>query len=138
MTGAPADPPPVLALRSVAKHYGRAAHRHSVLEGVDFALADGEFVAVVGYSGSGKTTLLSLLAGLVEPDAGRVEMDGAPARGPSLDRGIVFQSYALLPWLTALGNVQISVDAAHGHWSHAKRRAHAEHYVRLVGLYAAR
>jgi nitrate/nitrite transport system ATP-binding protein len=138
MTAAHADSAPVLALRGVAKSYGSAARRREVLAGVDFALAEGEFVAIVGFSGSGKTTLLSLMAGLLEPDAGRVEVEGAPARGPGLERGMVFQSYALLPWLSALANVQLGVDAAHGDWSRAERRAHAEKFVRLVGLEAAR
>jgi nitrate/nitrite transport system ATP-binding protein len=129
---------PVLALRGVAKGYGPAARRQEVLAGIDFSLHEGEVVAVVGFSGSGKTTLLSLLAGLIEPDAGSLERDGRPARGPSLERGVVFQSYALLPWLTVLGNVQLGVDAAHGDWLRGERRAHAERYVRMVGLEAAR
>jgi nitrate/nitrite transport system ATP-binding protein len=104
---------------------------------VDFALGEGEIVAIVGFSGSGKTTLLSLMAGLVAPDAGTVELDGAPAGEPGPERGVVFQSYALLPWLTTLANVQLGVDAAHTAWSAAKRRQEAEKFVRLVGLEAA-
>jgi nitrate/nitrite transport system ATP-binding protein len=128
----------VLALRGVAKGYGPLAHRQEVLADVDFALREGEFVAIVGFSGSGKTTLLSLMAGLLTPDSGTVEVDGRVTRGPGLERGVVFQSYALLPWLTALGNVQLAVDAAHGDWPRAERRAHAERFVRLVGLESAR
>jgi nitrate/nitrite transport system ATP-binding protein len=135
---APTESTPVLALRGVAKGYGSAAHRREVLASIDFALHEGEVVAVVGFSGSGKTTLLSLLAGLIEPDAGAVESDGQPCRGPSLDRGVVFQSYGLLPWLTVMDNVQLGVDAARGDWPRVERRAHAEHYVRMVGLEHAR
>ena len=138
MTHAPTDSTPVLALRGVRKGFGSAAHRQEVLGEIDFALTEGELVAIVGFSGSGKTTLLSLMAGLLAPDRGVVEVDGALANGPGLERGVVFQSYALLPWLTALANVQLAVDAAHGDWPRAERRAHAERFVRLVGLEGAR
>src|SRR5512134_1751175 len=109
MTPAPREP--VLALRGVAKRYGAVP----VLDGVDFELAEGEFVAILGFSGTGKTTLLSILAGLLAPDAGEVLLDGQPAGGPGPERGVVFQSYGLLPWLSALGNVQLAVDAAFAH-----------------------
>jgi nitrate/nitrite transport system ATP-binding protein len=128
----------VLALSGVAKGFGSAAHRREVLAGVDFALAEGELVAIVGFSGSGKTTLLSLMAGLLTPDSGTICVDGRVTHGPGLERGVVFQSYALLPWLTALANVQLAVDASHSDWPRAERRAHAERFVKLVGLEAAR
>jgi nitrate/nitrite transport system ATP-binding protein len=128
---------PALALRGVAKGYGAGARHREVLHGVEFELAPGERVAIVGFSGSGKTTLLALMAGLLEPDAGAVELDGAPARGPGPERAVVFQSYALLPWLSALANVQLAVDAvAHGR-PRAERRARAAEYLRVVGLEAA-
>jgi len=109
-----------------------------VLRDVDFALAEGELVAIVGFSGSGKTTLISLMAGLLEPDAGRVEMDGAPITSPGPERGVVFQSYALLPWQTALANVRLAVDAVHPDWPRARRREEAERNLELVNLSAAR
>src|SRR5262245_29426935 len=134
----PADSPaPVLALRKVDKAFGAGAERLEVLAGIDFELAEGEIVAIVGFSGSGKTTLLSLMAGLLAPDAGEVLLDGALAGEPGPERGVVFQSYALLPWLTALANVQLGVDAAHRDWPRRERRAEAERFVRLVGLEAA-
>src|SRR5262245_37933848 len=129
---------PVLRLRGVTKAFGSSAHRVPVLGEIDFALAEGEFVAIVGFSGSGKTTLLNLMAGLLAPDTGAVEVDGRVTQGPGLERGVVFQSYALLPWLTALANVQLGVDAAHASWPREKRREHAERFVRMVGLEAAR
>jgi nitrate/nitrite transport system ATP-binding protein len=125
---------PALALHGVAKSYGRGASRRPVLAGVDFALAHGELVAIVGFSGTGKTTLLSILAGLLAPDAGRVEMDGRPAPAAGPERGVVFQSYALLPSLTVLGNVQLAVDAVRRDLPRAERRERALSFVRLVGL----
>jgi nitrate/nitrite transport system ATP-binding protein len=109
-----------------------------VLSELDFELAHGERVAIVGFSGSGKTTLLSIAAGLLAPDTGRVEMDAveAPAAGP--ERGVVFQSYALLPWLSVLANVQLAIDAIHPDWPRRQRREQALRWVRLVGLEPAR
>ena len=112
MASAPPEagaPRPALALRGVAKRFATRGGTLEVLADVDFALQPGELVAIVGFSGSGKTTLLSILAGLLHPDAGAVEMDGAPAGGPGPERGVVFQSYALLPWLSALGNVELAL-----------------------------
>jgi nitrate/nitrite transport system ATP-binding protein len=126
----PSAAPPALRLSGVAKRFGA----RSVLEGVDFALAHGECAAIVGFSGSGKTTLIQLLGGLLEPDAGAVEMDGRPAGPPGPERGIVFQSYALLPWLTALANIELAVDAVLGARPRAERRARALELVRTVGL----
>jgi nitrate/nitrite transport system ATP-binding protein len=129
---------PALALRGVGKGFGPPGRRREVLAGVDFELEVGECVAVLGFSGSGKTTLLAILAGLLEPDAGRVEMDGAPAPAAGPERGVVFQRYALLPWLTVLGNVQLAVDAVHGGLGRRARRERALELVTLVGLAAGR
>jgi nitrate/nitrite transport system ATP-binding protein len=135
MTSARPDAaPPALALHGVAKRFGA----RSVLSGVDFALAHGECAAIVGFSGSGKTTLIQVLGGLLAPDEGRVEMDGRPAGPPGPERGIVFQSYALLPWLTALANVELAVGAVAGDLSRAERRERALALVRTVGLEPAR
>src|SRR5438093_9094415 len=80
-----------------------------VLGGVDLSLDEGEFVAVVGYSGSGKTTLVSLIGGLIKPDGGSIVLDGAPVAGPGPERGMVFQQYSLLPWLSVFENVALAV-----------------------------
>lgn len=122
-----------LELRGVRKAFAGSP----VLADVDLEVAEGELVAVIGASGAGKTTLVALVAGLLAPDTGTIVLDGAPIREPGLDRGVVFQSYSLLPWLTTLENVQLAVDAARPDWSAAARRARAEHWVRLVGLAAA-
>jgi nitrate/nitrite transport system ATP-binding protein len=127
-----------LELRDVAKGYGSGPGRLEVLRGVDLNVEHGEFVAVVGYSGSGKTTLLSLLAGLVRPDAGSVHLDGRPVLEPGPDRGVVFQSYSLLPWLSVRENVALGVDQVFADWPAEKRRAHVERHIALVNLAAAR
>jgi len=127
-----------LELRGVTKAFGAGRNRLEVLSGIDLCVERGEFVAVVGYSGSGKTTLLSLIAGLARPDAGTVSLDGGPVAGPGPDRGVVFQSYSLLPWLTVFENVKLGVDQVFAHWSETERRAHVERHIALVNLTAAR
>lgn len=122
-----------LELRNVNKGYA-GARGARVLKDVSLAIEEGEFVAILGFSGSGKTTLISLLAGLVAPDSGQVSMKGEPIRAPSRERGVVFQNYSLLPWLTALENVSLGVDQAYADWPASKRRAHAVQYLTLVNL----
>jgi nitrate/nitrite transport system ATP-binding protein len=127
-----------LDVRGLDKSYvarGRTTH---VLGGVDLTVDEGEFAAIVGYSGSGKTTLVSLLAGLLAPDAGTIVLDGAPVSGPGPERGIVFQQYSLLPWMTAYDNVALAVDAVNRDKSAAERRRITEELIALVGLTPAR
>ncbi len=126
-----------LELRGVGKSFGVGAARTEVLSDIDLALAEGEFLAIVGFSGSGKSTLINLIAGLLMPDVGELRLQGRPITGPGPDRGVVFQSYALLPWLTVLGNVQLAVDAVFRSESKQDRVHRARHYVELVGLGAA-
>jgi nitrate/nitrite transport system ATP-binding protein len=115
---------PALELRGVGKRYDEL----EVLKDIDLSIAEGELVAIVGFSGSGKTTLVNLLAGLAAPDAGVVLKGGKPVAGPGRDRGVVFQSYALMPWLTVWENVALAAPNAE----------RADHYVKMVGLEAAR
>ncbi|MDQ0467877.1 ABC transporter ATP-binding protein [Labrys wisconsinensis] len=102
------------------------------LDGVTLDLAENEFVSLVGTSGCGKSTLLSIVAGLEEHDQGELLVDGQPIEGPGRDRGVVFQSYTLLPWLTAQGNVEFALKAAGR--SAAEARAVAADHLALVGL----
>ena len=131
---ADADARPLLELRGVTKSFGDGGHAIHVLGGIDLAIAEGEFVAIVGFSGSGKSTLVSLLAGLERPTSGQVLFDGAEATGPSPERGVVFQSYSLMPWLSVRGNVALAVDAVMRKTPRAARRALVERYVAMVGL----
>lgn len=123
-----------LELKDVSKGYGQGNQRTEVLSNVNLAVEEGEFIAIVGFSGSGKTTLISAVAGLVTPDSGEVLLKGAPVKGPGPDRGIVFQSYSLMPWLTVFGNIEIAVDEVFSHESKAERRARVMRYIEMVGL----
>ena len=95
-------------------------------------------VAIVGYSGAGKTTLMSILAGLIRPDTGTVTLEGREMTGPGPDRGLVFQNYSLLPWLTVFENVRLAVDQVFPEKSEAERVAHTTEFIELVNLTPAR
>jgi len=123
-----------LELRKVSKAYGTGPERTEVLKDLDLSIEEGEFVAIVGFSGSGKTTLMSLIAGLIKPDKGEVLMRGKPVTGAGPDRGIVFQSYSLLPWLTVRENVGLGVDTVHGKLSSDEREKKIRFYVEMVNL----
>jgi nitrate/nitrite transport system ATP-binding protein len=130
---------PVLSLRGVRKSYTDPKGDETVvLEDLSLDVADGEFLAILGFSGSGKTTLVSLMAGLTEPDAGEITLRGTPCSGPGRDRGVVFQNYSLMPWLDVAGNVQLAVDAVFTDRSRSERAAIAEEAIGLVGLSHAR
>jgi NitT/TauT family transport system ATP-binding protein len=103
-----------------------------VLQDISFRTRDGEFVTVIGPSGCGKSTLLNLAAGLDEATEGNVYVDDAAIAGPGLDRAVVFQEFALFPWLTALGNVEFGLRSKG--MPAETRRALAQKYVNLVGL----
>lgn len=123
-----------LELQSVSKGFGEGPGRSQVLQDVSLEVEEGEFIAVVGFSGSGKSTLVNLIAGLERPDAGTIMLDGKPVSGAGPDRGVVFQNYSLLPWLSVFENVGLAVDAVFPSWPKAKRNAHIERYVEMVNL----
>jgi nitrate/nitrite transport system ATP-binding protein len=125
---------PFLDVRGVEKSFTTASGTTRVLGGATLALEEGEFVAIVGYSGSGKTTLISLIAGLLAPDAGEIRLEAEPVKGPGPERGIVFQQYSLLPWLTVHDNIALAVDAVNPGLSRAERRRLAEEFIALVNL----
>ncbi|TVR47571.1 MAG: ABC transporter ATP-binding protein [Puniceicoccaceae bacterium] len=127
-----------LQLRHVSKGFGPAGpRREEVLHDINLAIAEGEFVAVVGFSGAGKSTLINLLSGLQTPDTGEVLLGGRLASPPGPDRGVVFQNYSLLPWLTVRGNIALAVDRVFAHWPRHRRRAHVDACIDLVRLTAA-
>jgi nitrate/nitrite transport system ATP-binding protein len=128
----------LLELSNVKKGYGSGEARTDVLGGLDLSIEEGEFVAIVGYSGAGKTTLISLVAGLIAPDAGSVSVLGKPVTGPGRDRGVVFQNYSLLPWLTAFENVLLAVEQVFPNATADERRARVDRYLELVGLAKAK
>lgn len=121
-------------ISGVSKSYGEGANRTDVLKDINLKVKEGEFIAIVGFSGTGKTTLISLLAGLIEADEGGVIFKGKEIDGPSPDRGVVFQSYSLMPWLTVSGNVSLAVDSVFKDKSGAERKAIADKYIEMVGL----
>ena len=124
----------ILELRGVTKHYFNAGRKNEVLSDINLSMQRGEFVALVGYSGAGKSTLVSLIAGLLTPDAGSVVFDGAAVRGPGPERGVVFQNYSLLPWLSVSDNVALAVDSVFASEPAAARKARVERYVKMVNL----
>lgn len=125
---------PFLEIRNLSKSYGDGANRTSVLKNINLKINEGEFVAIVGFSGSGKTTLISLIAGLISPDEGAVLLNGKPVEGPGPDRGVVFQSYSLMPWMTVRQNVGLAVDQVFKDSSKTERGARIEKYVQMVNL----
>jgi nitrate/nitrite transport system ATP-binding protein len=112
----------------------RTGGQVTVFEDVDFNIEKGEFICIVGHSGCGKTTILNVLAGLETQTAGHVFMDGREISGPSLDRGVVFQTHALMPWLTVKGNVAFAVRSRYPNWTAAKINKHAMRFIDMVNL----
>jgi nitrate/nitrite transport system ATP-binding protein len=124
------DTKPFLQIEKLGKSYGGGA---PVFEHVNFGIEKGEFACVIGHSGCGKTTILNILAGLDESTTGNVFMEDREVRGPSLERGVVFQGHALLPWLSVLDHV-FGVRSRWPDWPKIKVEAHALRYIEMVGL----
>ncbi|MEL6533390.1 MAG: ATP-binding cassette domain-containing protein, partial [Pseudomonadota bacterium] len=124
----------VLELKNVSKSFGDGTARTDVLRDIDLTVEEGEFLVLLGFSGTGKTTLINLMAGLERPTKGTVTYKGAEITEPSPERGVIFQSYSLMPWLTVTGNVGLAVDTMFPDLSKAERAEKVAHYVQMVGL----
>lgn len=125
---------PYLELDNVSFGHGPVAARYEVFTNASLSVERNEFVAVIGFSGSGKSTLVSLLAGLARPDSGEVRIGGKKVTEPGPDKGIVFQNYSLLPWLTVVGNIELAVRQVFPAMSRPERRDYVQKYIDLVSL----
>ena len=128
---------PFIDARGLSKSFTTPGGVRHVLRNVSLTVERGEFVSIVGQMGTGKSTLLSLIAGLLAPDEGTIVVGGEPQQGVRSDSGFVFQNYSLLPWLTALENVRLGVEAAFPQLSREDQRARARTALGRVGLAAA-
>tara|TARA_R110002049_G_scaffold63305_1_gene168321 strand:- start:2479 stop:4170 length:1692 start_codon:yes stop_codon:yes gene_type:complete len=124
----------ILSIKNVNKGFGVGTHRAEILKDINLEVKEGEFLAILGFSGTGKSTLMNLIAGLETPDSGSLTFKGAPITEPGPERGLIFQSYSLMPWLTVGGNVGLAVDAVYPKLSKAERQEKIDHYVSMVGL----
>ena len=127
-----AAPPPKLEVENVSMIFPRRGGGVAALNGVSMRVEEGEFVCIIGGSGCGKSTLLNVIGGLLRPSVGRIRVNGREIKGPGADRGMVFQSYSLYPWLTVAQNVGFGLKLRH-----ASRKATAErvnYYLDVVGL----
>ncbi|CAG7855767.1 partial nitrate/nitrite transport system ATP-binding protein, partial [biofilm metagenome] len=127
----------LLELKNVCKSYGEGEAFTPILNNINLQIKSGEFIAIVGFSGSGKSTLISAIAGLIQPDNGEVLKQNKVISTPGPDRGVVFQNYSLMPWLTVYENVALAVDEIFKDWPKGKRKAHTEKYIKMVNLGAA-
>ncbi|HEX6528202.1 MAG TPA: ABC transporter ATP-binding protein [Burkholderiales bacterium] len=122
-----------LQIQGLARRYAGA----TVFEQVNFSMEKGEFVCIIGHSGCGKTTILNILAGLDHASEGVVVMDSREVAGPSLERGVVFQGHALMPWMSALGNIAFAVRSRWPSWNRIQVHTHCQKFIDLVGLSGA-
>ena len=127
-----------LELNGVNKGFGDNGSRSEVLRDINLSIEKGEFVAIVGYSGAGKTTLISMIAGLLKADSGTMTLNDLEITQPGPDRGVVFQNYSLLPWLSVFENIYIAVDQCFPNWTPAKKAEHTERHIAMVNLTPAR
>ncbi len=123
-----------LEFDNVSFGFGPISNRYEVLENANLKVQENEFVAIIGFSGSGKSTLISLLAGLEQPDSGEVRLGGKPITAPGPDKGIMFQNYSLLPWLSVVGNVELAVKQVFPSMNNNDRRGYVQHYIDMVSL----
>jgi nitrate/nitrite transport system ATP-binding protein len=122
-----------LQVSALAKRYAAT----TIFEGVNFAIEKGQFVCIIGHSGCGKTTILNILAGLDNASGGVVVMDNREIAGPSLDRGVVFQGHALMPWLSVMSNIAFAVKSRWPQWNRIQLQTHCQKFIDMVGLTGA-
>jgi nitrate/nitrite transport system ATP-binding protein len=122
-----------LQIQDLAKRYGDT----TVFERVSFTMEKGEFVCIIGHSGCGKTTILNVLAGLDHASEGVVVMDNREVSGPSLERGVVFQGHALMPWLSVMSNIAFAVKSRWPDWNRIQVQTHCQKFIDMVGLTGA-
>ncbi|MFZ0407832.1 MAG: nitrate ABC transporter ATP-binding protein [Cyanobium sp.] len=132
-----ATQPPLLRFEQLSKVYATPRGPYPVLENINLEVNRGEFVCVIGHSGCGKSTLLNMVSGFATPSSGQVLLDGQPIRKPGPDRMVVFQGYALLPWMTAYDNVHLAIDSVQPRISEHQKREIAMEHLAMVGLTAA-
>lgn len=123
-----------LELNNVYKTYGQSSSATEVLSDINLSIEEGEFVAIVGFTGSGKTTLVNLINGLLQPTSGEVLFKGEPVKGTSHDRGVIFQNYSLLPWLTVGQNVYMAVKEAFPKEKKSELMKRVKEFVGMVSL----
>jgi nitrate/nitrite transport system ATP-binding protein len=124
-----------ISVEGIARRYpAPGGTQTTIFEDIWFSVAKGEFACIIGHSGCGKTTILNTLAGLELPEDGPAIVDGTAIQGPSLDRAVIFQSHALLPWRTVLGNVAYAVSSRWRGWSRSEVETHARKFIQQVGL----
>ena len=125
-----------LKVQGLRKAFPAAGHAGElvVFDNVNFEIDRGDFVCIIGHSGCGKTTILNVLAGLEEPTAGHSFVDGREISGPSLDRGVVFQSHALMPWMTVHGNIAFAVRSKWPDWNKSQVDKHVQQFIDMVHL----
>jgi nitrate/nitrite transport system ATP-binding protein len=127
-----------VAIEGIARRFAQPGGGvQTVFEDVHFGIAKGEFVCLIGHSGCGKTTILNILAGLDKTDSGVILVGGKEAEGPSLDRAVIFQGHALMPWMTAFDNIAFAVSSRWRDWDKAKIADQVGKYIDLVGLTGA-
>ncbi|AWI82427.1 nitrate/sulfonate/bicarbonate ABC transporter ATP-binding protein [Alloyangia pacifica] len=124
----------ILEFQNVSKSFGEGTQATHVLKDINLTVEDGEFLVILGFSGTGKTTLINLMAGLEAPSKGRVTFKGYDIEGPGPERGVVFQNYSLMPWLTVEGNVRLALDAVFPEMSKTEKSKKTAHYIKMVGL----
>jgi bicarbonate transport system ATP-binding protein len=125
---------PFLLIEDACKVYPTPKGPYTVLQSVNLTVHEGEFICVIGHSGCGKSTLLNMVAGFTKPSSGKVLLNSQPITQPGPDRMMVFQNYALLPWLTAFENIYLALNAVFPNKSRAEKSAIVRDHLALVGL----